>query len=212
MYNFVPLNGGRAEYKFASKDDGRNVFEQGKRRVMLATLLGPPAAIEDTGRPACTERAVRHAVENDRRELSDERKAHYPTDRRRTSSTVDEQTDRLAARPTASSVAASKRRAVRHARDGPSGMQSKAMFESLRIVCKLNIQRVIDGRARQLAKERTGGSAACTTAGGIAACERRAVRHARNGPSGMQAEANAEIRCASSIFYRLARRAQHLTS
>ena len=123
MYNFVPLNGGRAEYKFASKDDGRNVFEQGKRRVMLATLLGPPAAIEDTGRPACTERAVRHAVENNRRELSDERKAHYPTDRRRTSSTVDEQTDRLAARPTASSVAASKRRAVRHARDGPSGMQ-----------------------------------------------------------------------------------------
>ena len=74
-------------------------------------------------------------------------------------------------------------------------MQSKAMFESLRIVCKLNIQRVIDGRARQLAKERTGGSAACTTAGGIAACERLAVRHARNGPSGMQAEANAEIRC-----------------
>jgi hypothetical protein len=64
MYNFVPLNGGRAEYKCASKGDGRNVFEQGKRRLALATWLEDDAAIDSdrghgpsgmqgTGRPAC---------------------------------------------------------------------------------------------------------------------------------------------------------------
>ena len=125
MYNSVPLNGGRAEYKFTSKDDARNVFEQGKRRVMLATLLADDAVFE------------------------------------------------------------ARTRAVRHATNGPSGMQTIAISESLRIACNLKIQQVIDGRARQLTSERSDGLAACTTASSVAiqaagrpACKRRAVRHA----------------------------------
>ena len=138
--NSVTLNGGLAECKFASNDHRLNVFQQGKRRLMLATWLTDDAANEDTGRPACNERAVRHADDSDLREPSDCLQSQNPTGHRRTSSTVNERTIRRIGRMHDSQQRPSRRRAVRHARDGPSGMRTKAIGGSCRTSDKLNNQ------------------------------------------------------------------------
>jgi len=115
--NSVTLNGGLAECKFfASKDHRLNVFQQGKRRLILATWLTDDAANEDTGRPACNERAVRHADDSNLREPSDCLQSQNPTGHRRTSSTVNERTIRRIGR-----MHNSQQRS--HPSGGPSGMQ-----------------------------------------------------------------------------------------
>ena len=86
LYHSVAFNSRHAEYKCAEqRRSGAMCSSKASDVSALATWLEDDAArstaTEATGRPACKERAVRHADQSNRRELSDERRAQYPTDR-----------------------------------------------------------------------------------------------------------------------------------
>ena len=205
----MTLDDDRAEYVWEQKRSTECISTRQAASDACDSAGEDDAAIGDTGRPACSGRAVRHAV-SESFPLSWKLNMQHVSDGRAQKST-NYLSDRLLAR---------QRAALRHSNGGPSGMQDMG-----RPACNAgesNLREPLDERQAQYpidqrrtsssVDEHTVGLVVCSTSSSVAASERRAVRHARNGPSGMQAEANAEIRCASSIFYRLARRAQHLTS